>query len=48
MVDPRKITPWLALAIYSIILFGLLRPGGPGQALVGQFGSQLADVVAGV
>jgi hypothetical protein len=45
-LNPAKITPWLALAIYTIVLVSLLRPGGVGGSLVTEFGASLADVVA--
>jgi hypothetical protein len=42
----QKAQGWVTLAVYSIILLSLLRPGGTGQSLVQAFGEAFAGIPA--
>lgn len=47
-MDVKKVTSWVMLALYSILLLSLIRPGGTGQQAVSQFGEAFAGLVVGV
>lgn len=47
-MDVKKATSWVMLALYSVLLISLLRPGGTGQQAVSQFGEAFAGIATGI
>lgn len=41
-VDVKKVTAWVVLGVYIVVLLTLLQPGGAGQGAVTAFGEAFA------
>ena len=46
MIDVKKTTAVVVLALYSVILWSLIRPGSKGPSLITESGLAFAGIVA--
>lgn len=47
-MNVKKVTAWVVLGVYVLVLLSLLRPGGVGQDSVQAFGEGLAGLLPAV